>query len=48
MGDSQAHANTSNELIIIHKEQTQVTDLLQGTYCNRIATGTTQGNAQRI
>ena len=34
MGDSQARANPSNELIIIRNEQISHLSLLQGMYCN--------------
>src|SRR5215208_7993138 len=34
MGDSQARANLSNELIIIRKEQVSHLSLLEGIYCN--------------
>jgi hypothetical protein len=34
MGDSQARANLSNELIIIRKEQISHLSLLKGIYCN--------------
>jgi hypothetical protein len=39
MGDSQARANLSNQLIIIRKEQISYLSLLEGIYCNRTATG---------
>jgi hypothetical protein len=39
MGDSQARANLSNELIIVRKEQISHLSLLEGIYCNRTATG---------
>jgi hypothetical protein len=38
MGDSQARANLSNELIIIRKEQISHLSLLEGIYCNRADT----------
>jgi hypothetical protein len=34
MGDSQARANLSNELIMIRKEQISHLSLLEGIYCN--------------
>jgi hypothetical protein len=38
MGDSQARANPSSELIIIRKEQFSHLSLLEGIYCNRADT----------
>jgi hypothetical protein len=38
MGDSQARANLSNELIIIRKEQISHLSMLEGIYCNRADT----------
>ena len=38
MGESQARANLSNELIIIPKEQISRLNLLEGIYCNRADT----------
>jgi hypothetical protein len=35
MGDSQARANLSNELIIIRNEQISHLSLLEWIYCNR-------------
>jgi hypothetical protein len=46
MGDSQARANPSNELIIIRNEQISDLSLLEWMYCNRTATGLIRTSTQ--